>query len=65
MTWGFDAARYGAELFQLFRRFHTHTEATGVGVYLVNRLVQVQGGHLAVESQVGEGATFRVHFGRV
>ncbi|WP_210517388.1 PAS domain-containing sensor histidine kinase [Hymenobacter terricola] len=61
---GFDAARYGAELFQLFRRFHTHTEGTGVGLYLVNRLVQVQGGHLAVESQVGEGATFRVHFGR-
>ena len=26
---GFDAAAHGAELFQIFRRFHTHVEGTG------------------------------------
>ena len=60
---GFDALAHGPELFQLFRRFHHHTEGTGVGLYLVNRLVQARGGRIEVESRVGEGATFRVYLG--
>ncbi|GGG52010.1 hypothetical protein GCM10011378_30350 [Hymenobacter glacieicola] len=60
---GFDADKHGPELFQLFRRFHTHTPGTGVGLYLVHRIVQAQGGHVEVESQVGQGATFRVGLG--
>ncbi|GAC1377362.1 MAG: hypothetical protein NVS3B25_01190 [Hymenobacter sp.] len=62
---GFDAVAHGPEMFQLFRRFHAHPEGTGVGLYLVNRLVQVSGGHLEVDSRVGEGATFRVYLGHV
>ena len=61
---GFDAAAHGPELFQLFRRFHDHTEGTGVGLYLVNRLLQARGGRIEVESRVGEGATFRVYLGQ-
>ncbi len=61
---GFDAVRHGPELFQLFRRFHAHVEGTGVGLYLVNRIVQAHGGRIEVESQVGEGTTFRVYLGR-
>uniref|UniRef100_UPI003CEA37CE sensor histidine kinase n=1 Tax=Hymenobacter sp. B1770 TaxID=1718788 RepID=UPI003CEA37CE len=61
---GFNAAAHGPDPFQLFRRFHTHTEGTGVGLYLVNRLVQANGGHIEVDSRVGEGATFRVYLGR-
>jgi len=58
---GFDVERHGGELFQLFRRFHTaHAEGTGVGLYLVNRIVQANGGHIEVESEVGQGTTFRV-----
>ena len=58
---GLDLARHGAELFQLFRRFHPQAgEGTGVGLFLVNRLVQAQGGRIEVESQPGEGTTFRV-----
>ena len=61
---GFDALAHGPELFQLFRRFHDHTEGTGVGLYLVNRLVQARGGRIEVESRVDEGATFRVYLGQ-
>ncbi|UOG77665.1 PAS domain-containing protein (plasmid) [Hymenobacter tibetensis] len=60
---GFDAARYGAELFHLFRRLHTHTAGTGVGLYLVKRIVEANGGAIVVDSQPGEGATFRIRFG--
>ncbi|RSK51422.1 sensor histidine kinase [Hymenobacter rigui] len=58
---GIDLDRHGAELFQLFRRFHPGVEGTGVGLFLVNRLVQAGGGHIAVESREGEGTTFRVY----
>ncbi|WP_201981266.1 ATP-binding protein [Hymenobacter rubidus] len=59
---GMNLDRYGSELFHLFRRFHPQAgEGTGVGLFLVNRLVQSQGGHIAVESQEGRGTTFRVY----
>ena len=61
---GLDLNQHGTELFQLFRRFHpTAAEGTGVGLFLVNRLVQAQGGHIEVESAEGQGTTFRVHLG--
>lgn len=61
---GLDLAHYGTELFQLFRRFHPQAaEGTGVGLFLVNRLVQAQGGRLEVESAEGQGTTFRVYLG--
>jgi signal transduction histidine kinase len=58
---GFDVQRHQEELFQLFRRFHNHTEGTGVGLYLINRIVQGNGGHIEVESEIGEGSTFRLY----
>ncbi|GAA4045120.1 hypothetical protein GCM10022409_33950 [Hymenobacter glaciei] len=58
---GFDVQRHQQELFQLFRRFHNHTEGTGVGLYLVNRIVQGNGGRVEVESEIGQGTTFRVY----
>jgi PAS domain S-box-containing protein len=57
---GIDLSRHGKELFQLFRRFHDHVPGSGTGLYLVQRLVQAHGGELEVESQLGEGTTFRV-----
>ncbi|RYY20449.1 MAG: hybrid sensor histidine kinase/response regulator [Cytophagaceae bacterium] len=63
---GIDLASHGPELFQLFRRFHPHAaEGTGVGLFLVNRLVQAQGGHIEVESEEGQGTLFRVFLGSV
>ncbi|MDO7887131.1 sensor histidine kinase [Hymenobacter cheonanensis] len=60
---GIDLERHGAELFQLFRRFHPEAApGTGVGLFLVNRLVQAQGGHLEVASQPDCGTTFSVFF---
>jgi signal transduction histidine kinase len=60
---GIDLERHGAELFQLFRRFHPETApGTGVGLFLVNRLVQAQGGHIEVASQPDYGTTFTVFF---
>ncbi|MBD2768516.1 PAS domain-containing protein [Hymenobacter sp. BT664] len=58
---GIDMERFGPQLFQLFRRFHTHVDGTGMGLYLVNRIVQIHGGRLEVTSTVGEGTTFLIY----
>ncbi|HEX8428409.1 PAS domain-containing protein [Hymenobacter sp.] len=58
---GIDLVRFRGQLFQLFRRFHDHVEGSGMGLYLVNRIVQQAGGRVEVESTVNEGATFRVY----
>ncbi|HEX8330009.1 MAG TPA: PAS domain-containing protein [Hymenobacter sp.] len=58
---GIDMERFGSQLFQLFRRFHTHVDGTGMGLYLVNRIVQIHGGHLDVSSVVDEGTTFTIY----
>ncbi|WP_167855132.1 PAS domain-containing protein [Hymenobacter wooponensis] len=58
---GIDLARYGSEMFQMFRRFHDHVPGSGMGLYLVNRIVQSHGGRISVESRVGEGTTFRLY----
>ena len=58
---GIDLERFGPQLFQLFRRFHTHVGGTGMGLYLVNRIVQNHSGRLEGASTVDEGTTFQIY----
>ncbi|MGI4738109.1 MAG: PAS domain-containing protein [Janthinobacterium lividum] len=48
------------KVFGLFRRLHAHVEGTGVGLYMVKRIVENAGGTITVQSEPGVGATFTV-----
>jgi PAS domain S-box-containing protein len=53
-----------AGLFGMFRRFHSHVEGSGIGLYMVKRVVENMGGRIEVASEPGEGSTFSVYFPR-
>jgi signal transduction histidine kinase len=48
------------KLFIMFKRLHDHVEGTGVGLYIVKRIVESTGGKIEVESEKGKSTTFKV-----
>ncbi|MER2997540.1 PAS domain-containing sensor histidine kinase [Pontibacter populi] len=59
---GMDMEVVRPHIFKLYKRFHVHTEGTGLGLYLVKSQVEAMGGTIDVESAKGHGTTFRVFF---
>jgi signal transduction histidine kinase len=56
------AAERLSQLFTMFKRFHDHVEGSGIGLYMVKKMVENAGGKIEVESRLGMGSTFRVYF---
>ncbi|MBX2897698.1 MAG: ATP-binding protein [Cyclobacteriaceae bacterium] len=59
---GFDLARHQHNLFNLYKRFHTHVEGKGLGLYLVKTQMEAVGGKIEVESEVNKGTRFILYF---
>jgi len=49
------------KMFSMFKRFHDHVEGTGIGLYIVKRIIDNAGGKIEVESEVGKGTIFKVY----
>ena len=61
---GLDVAQDSDKLFGMFKRLHMHVEGTGVGLYMVKKIVENAGGRIEVASTLGQGSTFRVYLPR-
>ncbi|MBI3220763.1 MAG: hypothetical protein HYZ44_14710 [Bacteroidetes bacterium] len=58
---GINLSLFENDLFKLYRRFHTHTEGKGMGLYLVKSQIEAIGGSIRVESELDKGTTFYVN----
>ena len=59
---GIDLKQNKDKLFSIFSRFHDHVEGSGIGLFMVKRLVEKRGGNISVASEENKGTTFTVKF---
>ncbi|MFW5761235.1 MAG: sensor histidine kinase [Cyclobacteriaceae bacterium] len=57
---GIDLDKHRKDLFVMFKRLHCHSEGSGMGLYIVKKLIENSGGKIEVESKVGVGTTFHI-----
>ena len=58
---GMDLAKHEDMLFKPFRRFTQQKTGKGIGLHLIKKMIEKNGGKIEVESAVGEGTTFRCY----
>lgn len=50
------------KIFAMFKRLHDHVDGTGIGLYIVKKIVESTGGKIEVDSELGKGSSFNVFF---
>ena len=56
------AEKHQNKIFTMFKRVHDHVEGSGVGLYLVKKILDNSGDRITVESELGKGSVFSVYF---
>ena len=62
---GIDMKVHGRKLFDLFSRFHSKYTGSGIGLHIINSVIQLQGGRIEVYSEVDNGTTFTCYLSDV
>jgi signal transduction histidine kinase len=59
---GINLEKYGEKLFGMYKTFHQHPNARGIGLFITKNQIESMGGSIEVESQVNVGTTFKINF---
>ena len=59
---GIDLEKSSAQVFGLYKRFHSHVEGKGMGLFMVKMQVESLGGNIYISSEVNKGTEFRIIF---
>ncbi|MEA9414080.1 MULTISPECIES: PAS domain-containing protein [unclassified Flavobacterium] len=59
---GIDLKKHGDLLFDMYKTFHKHEDAHGIGLYITKNQIESMNGAVNVASEVGVGSTFTVTF---
>lgn len=57
---GIDIHLFQNDLFKMYKRFHTHQEGKGLGLYLIKSQAESLNGHVEIDSAPGQGTVFKV-----
>ncbi|RAU82881.1 PAS domain S-box protein [Pontibacter arcticus] len=55
---GMNLPDTNGQLFKIYKRFHSHVEGRGIGLYLVKEQAKAMAWKITVDSKPGEGTTF-------
>jgi PAS domain S-box-containing protein len=50
------------KVFMMFKRLHQHVEGTGIGLSIVKKIIDNNGGKIEIISEPGKGTEFKVYF---
>ena len=59
---GINMKKNGEKLFGLYKTFNGNPDARGLGLFITKNQVEFMGGRIEVESEIGNGTTFKIHF---
>lgn len=59
---GIDLKKHENKIFGMYKTFHNHPEAKGIGLFITKNQVEAMNGRIEVESEVDKGTTFKVYF---
>jgi PAS domain S-box-containing protein len=59
---GIDLKRHREKIFGLYQRFHSNSNSSGLGLFIVRSQVIALGGDIDVASEVDKGTTFTITF---
>ena len=58
---GIDLNLHKKKIFGLYKTFHKHQEARGLGLYITKNQVEAMNGKINVSSKINGGTTFTIH----
>ena len=59
---GIDLDLHGNKLFGMYKTFHDHPDANGIGLFITKNQVEALGGNILIKSTPGIGSTFTIAF---
>lgn len=59
---GINLDLHGDKVFGLYKTFHKHKDAHGIGLFMVKNQIESQGGSIEIKSSVNVGTTFKITF---
>lgn len=59
---GIDLKKHQNKIFGMYKTFHNHPDAKGIGLFITKNQIEAMGGKIEVESEVNQGSTFKVYF---
>lgn len=59
---GIDLKKYGKKLFGMYKTFHEHKDAKGIGLYITKNQIEAMNGKIEASSKLGKGTAFKIFF---
>ena len=59
---GIDLEKYGDKIFGMYKTFHRHKDAKGIGLFITKNQIEAMNGDITVESEINKGTTFHLRF---
>ncbi|PZD77257.1 PAS domain S-box protein [Mesonia sp. K7] len=58
---GIDLKKHGKKLFGMYKTFHEHKDAKGLGLFMSKNQIMAMKGRVKVKSEVDKGTTFKIY----